>query len=615
MFWPSLSVRFVIIATSVPLLANKTQIIYNRVVEDFEHKSPERSSSSEDSSSDDSGDAKASTKADTKQSSSSRHDDTKEQSSWFGDAADKAETKQPSLYDLFEQRADPEPPLENLAPDEQTLVTDELSNLHLDAAKQELTGTEPGSPAEAAAIAGATFNEAVREHLENGEAPSEATLDAAMKDTADIMGLDANEIPEDDNPLELSGNEAEGNNDEIDPGVIAEETPPTPPIPPGGTPNQVATTPPSPGGPVAPPPPGAGTPPPPNGPAGPPGGGPPGPYYPGGGGPNNGPMPPMPPIAPTVPWANPNIAGALTGGNTLNHNRRHNHWPYVLAGGVVGYLIGRRRGRIKTEKKLKPVQQKLEQQVGDLQFQLALREAKIRKLAYEKAISHPHIHAALPKRLKELQELQQASREQAKAKQQESSAAEKTNDTQRKKAEKLQKAGLAAKIIQMTERDKPESDSTSESNALPFPRPSLQEIPRAKDMPILDILAVAEQIPLEDETLRMLYETGRISQRGLRRVIEEYLRGGHYDRVLWEELQSGESTQLPSDASPALDAYEPTSSLVVSGSRIKQLDPTHMSVDRQTNDGREPDATSVVPKVAVVIAGVIAIIVFIILFT
>jgi hypothetical protein len=484
--------------------------------------------------------------------------------------------EEPTLYDLFEQHAEPEPPLEELAVDEQSLVAEEATEINLDAANQELVGTEPGSPEEAAAIAGATFNEAVRERIDGGQAPNEQTLDAALIDTAEIMGLDPANVPEETPPevneiVEVELPEATEQNDVTkspaepaeaatgQPEDVLEEasetenepsddsevaSPPEPassspeddpastPIPPGGTGPATASGP-SPGHPA---------PPVPGGPAGPGGGAPPpgrgpGPAWGTPGGPPAGPG--FAPPAPTAPWMGPGTAAALVGGNALRHNRRHRHWPYVVAGGVVGYLIGRRRGRINTEKKLLPVQQKLERQVGDMQFQLALREAKIRKLAYLTAINQPHIHAALPKRLKELQELQKAriKKEDFERVDKARAKLEKLNNP----AGEVAAVGLAAKVVAMTERStKPELSS-------------------AKHMELSELLRIAEQLPIEDRNLRVLYESGRLTQHGLRRVIEAYLRGERFDRILSEELQQGDrvsESKLPPSEQSAESASE-----------------------------------------------------------
>ena len=519
---------------------------------------------------------------------------------------DSGQAEEPSLYDLFEQHADPEPPLEDLAPDERVLATDEATELSLDAANQELVGTEPGSPEEAAAIAGATFNEAVRERLDNDEAPSEETLDAAMNDTAEILGLDSADIPAEDpidleeltpsdteaddvpeetpelpdEPIEIEAEEApDVEPDDVDPPDPAQAVP-HPGAPAGASPNAMPVTPPVPPIPT-PPIPGAGG-------AGAGFGGGAGGHHGGGpGGPGFGPGAPMPPM-PGAPWLAPGVATTLATGNALRHDRRHSHLPYVLAGGVLGYFIGRRRGRIKTEKKLLPVQHRLEKQVGDLQFQLALREAKVRKLAYEKAISHPHIHAALPKRLKELQELQKA-----RLKKDDFERTDKARDAVKKaRGEDVAKAGLAAKVAEMASRtseddqsaatpSKSAAQTTKPTSSLPKP-----EATRAKDIPLSELLLIAEQLPIEDRDLRVLYEKGRISQHGLRRVIEAYLRGERFDRILREELQVEAATDLPNvtgskEQAPAQDGNAILAAAGLTAQQVnhKPSDPAPTSTD------------------------------------
>jgi hypothetical protein len=62
-------------------------------------------------------------------------------------------------------------------------------------------------------------------------------------------------------------------------------------------------------------------------------------------------------------------------------HQRDPRMGYLLLGGAVGYLIGRRRGRIKTEKRLATVRKKLERQVEAVQEKVMRQEASVQKLA------------------------------------------------------------------------------------------------------------------------------------------------------------------------------------------------------------------------------------------
>ena len=64
--------------------------------------------------------------------------------------------------------------------------------------------------------------------------------------------------------------------------------------------------------------------------------------------------------------------------------RRHGETSGLVVGGILGYLIGRRRGRIKTERRLLPIQNNLENQVKDLHETVDVKEREIRGLAADK---------------------------------------------------------------------------------------------------------------------------------------------------------------------------------------------------------------------------------------
>jgi hypothetical protein len=50
------------------------------------------------------------------------------------------------------------------------------------------------------------------------------------------------------------------------------------------------------------------------------------------------------------------------------------------------------------------------------------------------------------------------------------------------------------------------------------------------------LLALSEKVVIDGASLRQVYETHLVGERGLRRVITEYLRGGDYKSMLRREL-------------------------------------------------------------------------------
>lgn len=244
----------------------------------------------------------------------------------------------------------------------------------IDARNQELTdeldAADEDSPEELEALADAAFLESIRERLEEGNDLTEDTIEAAFNETAEDVGVeveaeqDSDELAEagnEDNPEE---NDTDAGQDESEaeaatPGNVDDDSevdpnapippPPMPPVPPFPS-----TPPPS------PPPPGGG-------PGGPP---PAGPNFYGS---------PIGPNFPAGPNAALNVANTHT--ETMHFIDRRRRGRDLLIGGLVGYMIGRRGGRKRTEARLMPKVEKLEKEIGTLHDVITEKEEKIRKLA------------------------------------------------------------------------------------------------------------------------------------------------------------------------------------------------------------------------------------------
>jgi hypothetical protein len=276
-----------------------------------------------------------------------------------------------------------------------------------------------------------------------------------------------------------------------------------------------------------------------------------------------------------------------------------------VVGGVIGYLIGRRRGRIKTEKRLLPIQKNLEKQVKDYQQKLTTSEFKIRKLVKDK-MNEQGPKPVRPPRQEKLQPTQAAYTE-ARSEQ----PIKKTfyesyvNEARRDKAaeakdlkesnpvpELLAKIVIANEAVVASEihdrRRFPKNsgetkDKFSEEHvkAVANERVSALDIQPSKVQTLnrSELLAISQKIRVEGTNLRKVYETHLVGERGLRRLVSEYLRGGNIQKALRKEIVE---RQIDFEKDPFLRDLPSSDSGM--GSSIKPPD--------QTLDGMIARATS-----------------------
>lgn len=169
----------------------------------------------------------------------------------------------------------------------------------------------------------------------------------------------------------------------------------------------------------------------------------------------------------------------------------------LLLGGIIGYLIGRRRGRVKSERQLIPIQKKLEREVLALRNSIAVKETQLRQLVQEKVkLTEPEKVTTIPS-TRPINETIAYNR---------NPPAEQLDRTDREQTASSQPEALNQKSIKKEALDRNQ------------------------------LLEISEKIIVGATTLRRVYETGLISERGLRRVVEEYSKGGEVQAVLTEEM-------------------------------------------------------------------------------
>lgn len=275
---------------------------------------------------------------------------------------------------------------------------------------------------------------------------------------------------------------------------------------------------------------------------------------------------------------------------TVEVDFRHRRSGNALLGGIIGYMMGRRRGRIRTENTFLPVQKKLEKQVIQLTDLIAAKELAVRSQVVRE---FNRTETLTPKFRKKVSEVRQPlSRPQS-------------NENQVAQPEKPEKQEVRA------------PQKTIDTISLPL------------------LLDIAEAIKLDGVSLRAMFENGSIDQKNLRKTMRQYLRGEPLEKIWprtvafeaegdeeWVEQEIEAPMQVDGRMSRAAQAYRASElhgSYPITGSNASI--PNHMASlptpatpkleDILDTKDKQPSMLAVLPiivvtlAIAVVVVGII----------
>ncbi len=188
----------------------------------------------------------------------------------------------------------------------------------------------------------------------------------------------------------------------------------------------------------------------------------------------------------------------------------------LLVGGIVGYLIGRRRGRIKTEKRMARVQQALEKQVVEVQQQVMRKEAELeRTVKSHRRETYASEQAARATKLNEAQ--------------QRPAIPEARVDSTPARIERAAVSATAAPVMERRPRTPISDHGIAAERALTIHTP-------VAEMSRQELLNESANIRVGESNLRRVYDARLVDESGLRRLVQEYKAGHDMRRVLAREF-------------------------------------------------------------------------------
>jgi hypothetical protein len=213
----------------------------------------------------------------------------------------------------------------------------------------------------------------------------------------------------------------------------------------------------------------------------------------------------------------------------------------VIAGLIIGYLYGRRRGRKKAEKRLLPKQRKLEKQVKDLEQDLIASEYRIKKIVSK----NNNVLRASRFNKSSDSEPDSSVRQRPVAELSLDFVADtimplRTKAPEAKILHRVEPAGerigrlvIATEIVESRSPSKPKQEILKPDKLAEFKAVSVKQV---ETMNRAELMRISEKMYVEGSSLRQIYETHLVGEKGLRRLVTEFLKGGDVKKVLRREI-------------------------------------------------------------------------------
>jgi hypothetical protein len=223
----------------------------------------------------------------------------------------------------------------------------------------------------------------------------------------------------------------------------------------------------------------------------------------------------------------------------METKRQENHTgTALLVGAAVGYLVGRRRGRIKTEKQAAKVERKLTSQIRDLEQVVAEKEQRIRTVAREAYINSRSARGVASESLHSRRAPNTEVTANVPSVERESSRAVLPS------SELLGAVTLKA-VESLPTRTASETLVTEAVPAVETRKVSASEQPAKQSVETMsreELMEKAANVSVGATNLRRVYETHLVTEQGLRRLMVAHERGENVQQMLRQELVEKESS-------------------------------------------------------------------------